>query len=275
MDLNRKQYHIFSITTLSNHWTMRKSLLYIIIILLCSCQRHENNTKDSNTTTGDITKSLITAEQLEGKTATELRLLRNEIFARKGYIFKDTVLNDYFLKKKWYKPNEQKEIILTDIDKQNIELIKKAEKQYISDSIHKTSISSNCIKKTIKKLKSGLAKDDFNFLGRYRIFKKELKDFLKSIDINDVNTDENGYAFSKKYYLQRNWDLDYITNDECEDQIFLRYDVQNKWISIQIHNCSLYKEKGEEDQISEQSIIITFTIKNNCSYKFHKVVVAG
>lgn len=254
---------------------MRKSLLYIIILLLCCCQQQENSTKDSIRSAGDITKSLLTADQLQGKTATELRLLRNEIFARKGYVFKDAILNDYFLKKNWYKPSEQKEIVLSDIEKQNIELIKKVEKQYTSNSTNKTNKSSNCLKKVIKKLKPELAKSDFDFLGRYRIFSKELKDFLKSIDIHDLNTDEDGYAFSKNYYLKRNWDLDYIKDDDCEDEIFLRYDDENKWLAIQINNCSLYKEKGEEDQISEQSIIIEFTIENNCSYSFNKVTVAG
>lgn len=254
---------------------MRKSLLYIIMLLLCCCQQQENNPKGSTNITGDLTKNLLTKEQLERKTATELRLLRNEIFARKGYVFKDAILNDYFLKKNWYKPNKQKEIILTDIEKQNIELIKKVEKKYTANSTQKTAKSSNCLKKTIKKLKPELAKSDFDFLGRYRIFSKELKDFLKSIDINDLNTDEDGYVFSKTYYLKRNWDLDHIKDDECEDEIFLRYDDENKWISIQINNCSLYREKREEDQISEQSIMIEFTIEKNCSYKFHKVIVAG
>ncbi|MGY3793655.1 YARHG domain-containing protein [Aquimarina sp. 433] len=254
---------------------MKKPLLYIVMILLSCCTQQENKTASSTQSLGDISESLITVEQLQGKTAIELRLLRNEIFARKGYVFKDVILNDYFLKKNWYKPNEQKEIILTDIEKQNIELIKKVEKQYAANSTQKTAKSSNCLNKTIKKLKPEFAKSDFDFLGRYRIFSKELKDFLKSIDINDLNTDEDGYVFSKTYYLKRNWDLDHIKDDECEDEIFLRYDDENKWISIQINNCSLYREKGEEDQISEQSIIIQFIIENNCSYKFHKVTVAG
>ena len=34
-----------------------------------------------------------------------LRLMRNEVFARHGYIFKDTKLNDYFSSQKWYKPD--------------------------------------------------------------------------------------------------------------------------------------------------------------------------
>ena len=36
--------------------------------------------------------------------SNEIRLVRNELFARKGYCFKDTVLQDYFTRQKWYIP---------------------------------------------------------------------------------------------------------------------------------------------------------------------------
>jgi hypothetical protein len=35
----------------------------------------------------------------------ELRIMRNEVFARHGYVFKDTDLGSYFKKTVWYKPN--------------------------------------------------------------------------------------------------------------------------------------------------------------------------
>ncbi len=57
-----------------------------------------------------------------------LRIVRNEIFARYGYIFKSQDLKDYFLKQEWYKPifrNVNRYI--TDIEKQNIDSIKKYE----------------------------------------------------------------------------------------------------------------------------------------------------
>ena len=34
----------------------------------------------------------------------EIRLVRNELFARRGYIFRDTLLLDYFSRKNWYIP---------------------------------------------------------------------------------------------------------------------------------------------------------------------------
>jgi hypothetical protein len=41
---------------------------------------------------------------LSGKTIVELSLLRNEIFARNGYLFEDAVLRGHFNQFKWYQP---------------------------------------------------------------------------------------------------------------------------------------------------------------------------
>lgn len=62
----------------------------------------------------------------------QLRLARNEIFARHGYEFKDQDLQDYFDKKSWYTPvtDDEEEIYkdeLSQIEKDNIDLIKQYE----------------------------------------------------------------------------------------------------------------------------------------------------
>ncbi len=58
----------------------------------------------------------------------ELRLMRNEIFARYGYIFKSDDLKEYFGLKKWYNPEKINiDEYLTEIEKTNIKLIKKYE----------------------------------------------------------------------------------------------------------------------------------------------------
>lgn len=60
----------------------------------------------------------------------QLRFLRNEIFARRGYIFQSQDLNEYFLKFNWYEPKyTSNEIInyLSEIDQTNIEQIKQLE----------------------------------------------------------------------------------------------------------------------------------------------------
>lgn len=63
----------------------------------------------------------------------QLRFLRNEIFARRGYIFQSQDLNEYFLKFNWYEPKySSNEIInyLSVIDQTNIEQIKQLETKF-------------------------------------------------------------------------------------------------------------------------------------------------
>jgi hypothetical protein len=68
-------------------------------------------------------------DDLELIPPSELRLMRNEIFARYGYIFKSEDLRKHFANQKWYKPlfrNVDKYI--TSREKYNIEFIQKHEK---------------------------------------------------------------------------------------------------------------------------------------------------
>ncbi len=59
----------------------------------------------------------------------ELRILRNMIYAEKGYIFKDEELSSFFNNKSWYTPeiSNQDDIQLDDYDKQFILKLKKYE----------------------------------------------------------------------------------------------------------------------------------------------------
>jgi YARHG domain len=71
----------------------------------------------------------LTESELKGKSKQELKLMRNEIFARHGYIFKSPELNDYFRKKPWYKAqHEDVNSLLSPEERQNVELIKKLER---------------------------------------------------------------------------------------------------------------------------------------------------
>ena len=54
----------------------------------------------------------------------KLRLLRNEIFARKGRQFKSKDLKEYFSKQPWYKErSDYNDKLLSEVDKQNVSLI--------------------------------------------------------------------------------------------------------------------------------------------------------
>lgn len=67
---------------------------------------------------------LITEPMLRGLSLHELRLLRNEIYARHGRIFVTLWIQQYFGSQPWYDPKEDfKDESVTGIDKTNIETI--------------------------------------------------------------------------------------------------------------------------------------------------------
>jgi YARHG domain len=67
---------------------------------------------------------LITEVMLRGLSLHELRLLRNEIYARHGRIFKTLWIQQYFGFQPWYDPKEDlKDEDVTGIDKTNVETI--------------------------------------------------------------------------------------------------------------------------------------------------------
>ncbi len=60
----------------------------------------------------------------------ELKIMRNEIFARHGYIFQTDDMKSYFSKQSWYKPERTNvDNLMSKIEKKNVATIKSAEKQ--------------------------------------------------------------------------------------------------------------------------------------------------
>jgi hypothetical protein len=72
----------------------------------------------------------ITNNDLTGLSKQELRLIRNEIFARYGYQFKSIDLQKHFSRMSWYHGHATNvDTYLTDIEKNNIKLIRKFEQK--------------------------------------------------------------------------------------------------------------------------------------------------
>jgi hypothetical protein len=72
---------------------------------------------------------LLNSNELSEESANNLKLMRNEIFARYGYIFKEGgEMEEYFRKQEWYKA-EQFNVnpFLTELEKANIKLIRNEE----------------------------------------------------------------------------------------------------------------------------------------------------
>jgi len=75
----------------------------------------------------------ITNEMVDGLFVEDLRVLRNEIYARRGRVFKDVNLQKYFAAQPWYQPNpEFKDDMLTETESKNLAIIKEVEEYSIS-----------------------------------------------------------------------------------------------------------------------------------------------
>lgn len=76
----------------------------------------------------------MTYDDVEGKSAEELRLMRNYIFARRGYIFESEDLKEYFEQFSWYVPLYYDVTPrLSDIEKYNVNFIKEFETDFGPD----------------------------------------------------------------------------------------------------------------------------------------------
>ncbi|QIZ05628.1 YARHG domain-containing protein [Priestia megaterium] len=70
----------------------------------------------------------LTESDIADLSLEDLRLARNEIYARHGYIFKSEELNSYFKQKSWYNPDTSFDGSLSEIEKSNAELIQSRER---------------------------------------------------------------------------------------------------------------------------------------------------
>ena len=74
----------------------------------------------------DSSTRALTHADVAGLTPQQVRLARNEIFARKGLRFKDPGLQEYFSRYSWYRPTSD-HVELSAIEKANVALLKTAE----------------------------------------------------------------------------------------------------------------------------------------------------
>ena len=108
-------------------WTKRaivkKSIFTILIFLTC-----QNIFSQAISDCSICSRAVLNESQLSGKSLEELALLRNEIFARKGYVFSTQEYSQHFESQDWYTPIQSNaEIILSEIESKNVEFIKKLE----------------------------------------------------------------------------------------------------------------------------------------------------
>lgn len=76
---------------------------------------------------GIASMKLLRLSDLQDMSKEKLRLMRNEVFASYGHVFKSQDLQEYFGKKSWYQPTGDATEKLSDIEKLNVGLIHQQE----------------------------------------------------------------------------------------------------------------------------------------------------
>lgn len=85
-----------------------------------------SGTQDSGVVISYSSERLLTADDVAYLTANDLRIARNEIFARKGFRFKDAGLRAHFSQFGWYRPTADS-VELSSVEKANVAMLRSAE----------------------------------------------------------------------------------------------------------------------------------------------------
>jgi hypothetical protein len=110
-----------------------------------AAQRKERHAAISPGDMEHFEKRLVTDDLLKGLSLHELRLLRNEVYARRGRQFRTEWLSQYFYSQPWYDPGEGfTEPELSDAEKKNIETIVAYERK-VKDSLSTQPVTAGLL----------------------------------------------------------------------------------------------------------------------------------
>lgn len=160
-----------------------------------------------------ITRAFL-REELENLTLDELGYLRNEFYARKGFIFRTNKMKSYFSKKTWFKP-VTRDVKLTEVELENVYLIRAMEQEI---NFGKNISEVDQINKLyeIAQLRA-LTKDDIKDISPHKLPYLRNTFFAKK-----------GFIFSvlryKDYFESQNW---YVGSRENVDNLLSDLDKKN------------------------------------------------
>ena len=128
---------------------------------------------------------VIKEQQISKLSIDELRFLTNDLYARKGYKFKDYEISNYFNEKPWYKPvSDNSKVKLNAVEEQNVKLfqertaILKADREKLIEALRS-------LKAATLKVNSPIPKDNYN---------EHFSKTIAKINIDDIHWIKNqGY----------------------------------------------------------------------------------
>ncbi|WP_026565094.1 YARHG domain-containing protein [Bacillus sp. UNC41MFS5] len=93
---------------------------------------HDTEQESSNLSSSEYIlpasdQSVMSEGDVANLTKGQLRIARNEIYARHGYVFNSEDLQTYFSSKSWYHPDDAFDGSLNEVEKENVNFIKARE----------------------------------------------------------------------------------------------------------------------------------------------------
>ncbi len=181
------------------------------------------------------------------KNRWSLALLRNEIFARRGFVFGKKDLAEYFSKKGWYTPIEGVEIVLNDIEEENVRLLKKYEQVHIDFAIN-----------AVKKIKERYEQSS-DVASNYRKYHSRVKKFITTINTNKL-VKSNTLVLTKNYSFNKPQAPE--TREEELDHISIHFDTNEEEVRISIHDKTM-REDDYDAWLEYKIINFDFSLKHN------------
>jgi DNA gyrase/topoisomerase IV subunit A len=176
----------------------------------------------------DSDKVIINSTELENCDKFTLLLAKNEIFARKGYRFKDKDLFEYFSNMSWYKPMDNVKGTLEElnaVEKENFNLLDRSYKSFSQSYFNNLEAKDN------KKYEQSIEKDINNDGAKEKIsvlFEGNEENYLdnyiitvsskgKDYKIKGEETNLNSGLFFADFNIDDNFTEFYITSNGPSD----------------------------------------------------------
>ncbi len=220
---------------------MKQIIIPILALTLfaAACGGGSDSASDSTKSAELSTLVLLKVADLEGLSAEELRLKRNEIFARHGYIFKDKALTEYFSKFDWYKPqNKDVTAMLSETERKNSELIKTMEAKANSAS----SDTGNASFSTFVNLFKKIDKTPFK---------------ISNADWTNHSPKEISKVDAEKYLDAK---IEYISETDCDNlnySTFARFDISDR--ELDLVGLIVHEGMCQSPAVYDEFILYVFT----------------
>ncbi len=235
-----------------------KKYLFLLILISFQVKAQVKNCENCDT-------KIYTEKDIRSLSLLELKILRNEIFARHNAQFENDRLNKYFSKYSWYKPIVAiNQVKLNNTELRNIQLFKKREQE--------KEKNKKIIIQELKKIKKAVINNDtltiksvlipnktyFTPEDEIEIISNLLKNILQKINLNDVNW------FNEGAFFQVVTDNGYMVNETS-------LKIEKTAIKLEFNDMThskLLEDKAFDygsSYMSEEEYAITFffELKNN------------